>query len=147
MIFDSATITALPQEQVFHLVKEAKPTASGSKNPLSKTTSSEWLKIHRQAIKMSQIIGGDIAAAIGIHDNVVTLVTCFTNLRSAKCADFFGVISNDDLSAADISYIPKKSIGNFVLTPMLKSNAEALKLTHNDQDLSQDYNNSNNKIG
>ena len=59
------------------------------------------------------------------------------NLRSAKCTEFYGINTNDDLSAADIAYIPKKSIGNFVLAPMLKSNAEALKLAFDNHDLRQ----------
>ena len=71
------------------------------------------------------------------------MVTCFTNLRSVKCAAYFGVNFSDDLSAATIAFISKKSIGNFVLASMLKSDADALKLAYDDHDLSQDYSSSN----
>ena len=144
MRFDPAAVAALPQEQVLKLIDEAKPTASSSlENPPSQTTTSEWLNTYVPAVKESRIIADDIAAAIGIQHGVVTTVTCFTNLQSAKCAAYFGVNSSDDLSAADIAYVSKKSIGNFVLAPMLKSDADALQLAYDDHDLSQDYSSSN----
>ena len=144
MRFDPAAVATLPQEQVLRLINEANPTASSSQeNPPSQTTSSKWLNYFVPAIKQCRIIAGNIAAAIGIQNNVVTTVTCFTNLRSAKCGEYYGVNSSDDLSAADIAYISKKAIGNFVLAPMLKSDADALKLAYNNHDLSQDYSSSN----
>ena len=131
MRFDPAAVAALPQDQVLKLIVEAKPTASSSlENPPSQTTSSKWLQNLDPAMKKCRIIGGNIAAAIGIHNDVVTTVTCFTNLRSAKCGDYYGVNSSDDLSAADIAYISKKAIGNFILAPMLKFNADALHQFH-----------------
>ena len=147
MRFDPAAVAALPQDQVLKLIVEAKPTASSSvENPPSQTTSSEWLQNFDPAMKKCRIIGGDIAAAIGVNADEITTVTCFTNLRSAKCGDYYGVNSSDDLSAADIAYISKTAIGNFVLAPMLKSDADALKLAYDDHDLSQDYS-SNHKFG
>ena len=147
MKFDPSAVAALPQEQVLKLINEAHPTASSSlENPTSKTTASNWLNNYSSAVKESRIIADDIAAAIGIQEGLVTTVTCFTNLQSDKCAAFFGVNSNDDLTAADIAYISKKSIGNFVLAPMLKSDADALKLAYDDHNLRQDYS-SNNKFG
>ena len=95
---------------------------------------------------MSRIIGGNIAAVIGFHNNVVTTITCFTILRSNKCIEFFGINSSDDISAAELAYISKTIIGNFVLVPMLKFNTEAPKLAYDNHNLSQDYN-SNNKFG
>ena len=147
MKFDPSAVAALPQDQVLKLIDEAHPTASSSlENPTSKTTASDWLNNYSSAVKESRIIADDIAAAIGIQEGLVTTVTCFTNLQSDKCAAFFGVNSNDDLTAADIAYIPKKAIGNFVLAPMLQSEADALKLAYDDHDLRQDYN-STNKFG
>ena len=111
MCFDPAAVAALPQEQVLKLIDEAHPTASSSlENPPSKTTASEWLNNYSSAVKESRIIADDIAAAISIQEGVVTTVTCFTNLQSAKCAAFFGVNSNDDLTAADIAYIFPRSL-------------------------------------
>ena len=93
MRFDPAAVTALPQEQVLKLINEAHPTASSSlENPPSKTTASEWLNNYSSAVKESRIIADDIAAAIGIQEGVVTTVTCFTNLQSAKCAAFLASI-------------------------------------------------------
>ena len=147
MKFDPAAVAALPQEQVLKLIDEAHPTASSShENPPSQTTASEWLNNYSSAVKESRIIADNIAAAIGIQQGLVTTVTCFTNLQSDKCAAFFGVNSSDDLSAADIAYVSKKAIGNFVLAPMLKSEADALKLAYDDHDLAQDYSN-NHKFG
>ena len=144
MRFDPAAVAALPQDQVLKLIVEAKPTASSSlENPPSQTTSSEWLNTYVPAVKESRIITNNIATVIGIQHHVVTMVTCFINLQSAKCAAYFGVNSSDDLSAANIAYISKKSIGNFVIAPMLKSNTNDLKLAYDNHDLSQDYNSKN----
>ena len=137
MRFDPAAVAALPQEQVLRLINKANPTASSSQeNPPSQTTSSEWLNIFLPAVKQCLIIPNNIAAAIGIQNDVVTTITCFTNLRSAKCGDYYGVNSSDDLSVADIAYISKTAIGSFVLAPMLTSDADALKLAYDDHDLS-----------
>lgn len=139
-------IFSLSQDQVLRLIKEANPTASCSKTPPSQLASSEWLGIRSPANKISRINGGNIAAVIGIHNNVVMTVTCFTNLRSNKCEEFFSVNSSDDLSAAKFAYIFKTVIRNFFLVPMLKFNIEALKLGYDNHNLNQNYT-SNNKFG
>ena len=105
--FHPSVVLPLPNNTIVCIIEVVKLTTSSSKPPPSQQATSDWLKMCLPAIKLSCIQSGNIAVIIGIHEEKVITVRCFTDLNSGKCANFFGVQKSDNISALDIAYLRK----------------------------------------
>lgn len=74
------------------------------------------------------------------HTDAVYTTTCVSNLKDARAICYLGTNQGDSLDVPAPCFVPKSELANYVLAPMLKNDAMALKLPFNAHSLTDKYN-------